>query len=310
MVGVARRGLHRLERLAELALDDAAGVLVELRELTQCRQIFHRFEPEELQKLRRGSVKQRTTGLVFLPEDADQIALEEQLEHGPRVDTANVVDLGARDGLPVGEDGERLDLRARELHRLLLGEIAYERRVGSARAEDPAARDLVELHAAVRVADLELAKQVLHVLQGRRRRLRQLGRFDRPITREHERLEQPCEVRSHGSDPRALGLQRRFRHVGQRVLRYGREVVTPRKRKNIAGQVHSGLDVVRVQNSGSGVVFGRLGQILLGLGGLGGLGRLGGGFYRRLVGLAHGASSGMAGTVSIFCASGSPVAST
>ena len=161
-LGGAARGV--LGRLAELVLERLARLVGELGELAQRRQILERLQPEELEEVARRAVNQGPSGLVALAEDAHEIALEQELQHGAAVDAAHVVDLGTRDRLPVRDDRERLDLRAREAHGLLLREVADERRVLRARAEDPAAGHLVEVHAARRVVVLQLGEELLHLL--------------------------------------------------------------------------------------------------------------------------------------------------
>ena len=161
-----------LEISLELLLDRATTVLVELGELAQGGQILQRLQPEQLQERRARAVEDRPARLVLLAEDADEIALEQQLEHRAAVHAADVVHLGPRDRLPIRDDRERLDLRTREAHRLLARHVSHERRVHGARAEDPAAGDLVELYAATLVLFAQLLE---HLRDLPRRRARELA---------------------------------------------------------------------------------------------------------------------------------------
>ena len=96
------------EHVPQLSLHHAARLLGELRELPEGGQVLQGSQPEELQEVRGRSVEQRSTWLVLLAEDADEVPLEEHLQHGAAVHAANVVDLRPRDGLPVCQDGEGL----------------------------------------------------------------------------------------------------------------------------------------------------------------------------------------------------------
>ncbi len=158
--------------------------------------ILQRLEREEREERGRRSVEQRPPGLVLLAEDAHQVALEQELQRGAAVDAANVVDFRARDRLAVGDDGERLQLRARQPHGTLARELADERRVLDARAVEPAAGDFVEHDAARRVRLLELRQRLAHLLDGRRRQPGELTRLHGPVAREHQRFEKTAQVRA------------------------------------------------------------------------------------------------------------------
>ena len=101
---------------------------------------------------------------IFFADDADQIALEQDLEHGAAIDTSDLVNLRSCDGLPVREDGERFDLRAAELYGLELRCVANERGVHGVGAKHPAAGDLLELDAATSVLGHEIGKNRLGFL--------------------------------------------------------------------------------------------------------------------------------------------------
>ena len=187
-------------RFAELLLESVARFIRQLGELAKGRQILERLEPEELEEMAGGAVDQRSPGLVPLAEDAHEIALEQQLQHRTGVDAAHVVHLGPRHRLAVGDDGKRLHLRAREPHRLLLGQVTHERRVLRAGPEHPSACYFVEVHTARRVVLLQLDEELLHLLLRRVRELRELARLDGAVRCEDERLEEPAEVRALEQD--------------------------------------------------------------------------------------------------------------
>ena len=144
---------------------------------------------------------------------------------------------------------------ARQLHGLLLREVAHERGVGGVGAEDPAAGHLVELEAARRVLRLQLEEDVLHFLRLRRRALGEITRLDRRVAGEDEGLDQPLEV----SPGHAARIHRRRRVRVASVVAVGRlEIVTQREVEQLAGEVDRHLRVGRLGHV-SGEVDGHLG---------------------------------------------------
>ena len=243
-VVVARRALvvdrarHPVRGLAHLFFVLLARFVGELGELTERREVLQRLEAEEVEEVIRRAVDERSARLVALAEDPDEVALEEDLEHRAAVDTAHVVDLRAGDGLSVGDDRDRLDLRAGELHRPLLREIADARRVLRVRPEDPASGDIFEMDPARGVVLPQLIEQLRDLLQRRRRELREVLRLDRRVARKDERLEHPAQVPA--LDEEAVHLLGRIaleRHRG------GIEVIAAGEGDRVASDVARGLDV-------------------------------------------------------------------
>ena len=155
---------------------------------------FSDLQPEELEKVRGRSVKKGPPRLVLLAEDANQIALEEELECRSAVDSSDLVDLRARDRLPVRCNRKRFDLGARQLDRALARELPDERRELNARPKEPTARNLVEHDPASRVVRLQLAQERSDLLERRRGHLGQLTGRHGLVGREDERLEEASKM--------------------------------------------------------------------------------------------------------------------
>src|SRR5689334_21535614 len=85
--------------LRELEHDQLALDLGQVAEIAQA---------EGDQELPGGLVEEGATGRFLAARDADHAALEQVVEHRLRVHPAHRVHLGARDGLPVADDGQRL----------------------------------------------------------------------------------------------------------------------------------------------------------------------------------------------------------
>ena len=112
----------------------------ELLDLAQRRQIGERREPEDLEEARASSRRAiGRPGTSRWPGDRAPVALEQAAQHRARVDAAHVLDLGARHRLPVGDDRERLERRARDPQRRALLDLAHERRELRQRAQLEAA---------------------------------------------------------------------------------------------------------------------------------------------------------------------------
>src|SRR6266498_2684707 len=71
-------------------------------------------ERELLQKARRGSIQERPPHAFAATDHFDQLALVKRLEHLARPDAANLFDLGAANGLAVGDDRESLERGGRK----------------------------------------------------------------------------------------------------------------------------------------------------------------------------------------------------
>ena len=89
-----------------------------------------------------------------------QLSLEQTFDHLARVHTSNVIHLGARDGLAVGDDGQRLELRARKAHGPLRQEAAHVRRKCRICAEREPRRHLDQVDAATAGFLLELSDEL------------------------------------------------------------------------------------------------------------------------------------------------------
>src|SRR5207245_2382428 len=84
----------------------------------------------------------RPPGGLLAPDDARQPPLDERGQHRLDIHTAHGLDLETGARLAVGDDGERLEHRAREPRRPLVQQPAHPRAVLRRRAELPAARHL------------------------------------------------------------------------------------------------------------------------------------------------------------------------
>jgi segregation and condensation protein A len=69
---------------------------------------------ELLQELRGGAIEQWPADALGAPHHLHEAALQQRAKQAPRGDAADVLDLGTPDRLSVGDDGERLERRARE----------------------------------------------------------------------------------------------------------------------------------------------------------------------------------------------------
>jgi len=83
-------------------------VVAQLGEFTKGGKITERLEVHELEEAVGRAVEEGTARLFLLADDAQELTLEERAEHRTGVDAADLVDLGARDGLAVGDDGQGL----------------------------------------------------------------------------------------------------------------------------------------------------------------------------------------------------------
>ena len=74
-----------------------------------------------LEEILRGGIEQRATGDFRAAGDFHKAAVEEHLHHSIHTHSAHRFAVRARDRLAVGDDRQRLQLRAREARRLGLG---------------------------------------------------------------------------------------------------------------------------------------------------------------------------------------------
>ena len=97
----------------------------------------------------RGAQQRRPTRDVAPPDFLDPAALGERADDvGADRHAADMFDLAARHRLAIGNDGERLQQRARIALRALLEQPRHVLGVLFARLDAPAAADLAQLHAA------------------------------------------------------------------------------------------------------------------------------------------------------------------
>ena len=138
--GRRRRGdLARLDRRGEVGV-----------EVLRLRQLGELVQAEAHEEVLRRAVEERRPDDRLLARRRDELLLEERLQDARGVHAADVLDLGKRDRLAVGDDRERLERREREPAPLGdLVELAQQRVELGPRDEAPAARDLLEPHAAV-----------------------------------------------------------------------------------------------------------------------------------------------------------------
>ena len=139
---------------------EQAGAL----QLVQAGQILDRVEAEMLEELRGRAVGHRPTRRAAAAAQFDPARLQQHVDGAFRgAHPPDLLDLGAGDRLVIGDDGERLQRRARQaalLDRLLLqqeGQI-----VGG--AERPFAGDAHQIDAARGIGALQLLEQRAHVL--------------------------------------------------------------------------------------------------------------------------------------------------
>src|SRR5689334_6826079 len=72
------------------------------RELVGARQLAQMPERELLEERRRRPIEERAAQPFGSPNDVDQAALEQRLEHAAHRHAANLLDVGAANGLAVG----------------------------------------------------------------------------------------------------------------------------------------------------------------------------------------------------------------
>ncbi|CAM2150571.1 hypothetical protein PT2222_240011 [Paraburkholderia tropica] len=129
---VRRGGLRRLafgrtrgDQLCHFAVRKLDRMLREqllaelIRRIVERRQFFERLQAEIVEKLTRRGIKRGTSGYVAMTDDFDPVTVFELFDD-LRIDghPANLFDIAARDRLPVRDDRERLEHRARITRRL------------------------------------------------------------------------------------------------------------------------------------------------------------------------------------------------
>lgn len=150
--GFALESVGVLAAVGHLSREGGLRSRARLGVLAQHGQVSQRPQPEELEEGRRRGQGVGRPGSSLRPIDSDEVAVEEHLERRARVDTSHVVDLGARDGLPVRDDRGTVSTCGADPSRASPGESLTKGAVGRARSELPRARDLVEVDAAGRVS--------------------------------------------------------------------------------------------------------------------------------------------------------------
>src|SRR6266576_2038221 len=109
------------------------------------------------QENRCGAVQGRAPGHLTHADLLDPAALDKRADDvGAHGDTANLFDLPARDRLAIGDDGERLQQRARVTRRTLFEQLGDVIGVLRARLDAPALADLLELDAALGVVGFDM----------------------------------------------------------------------------------------------------------------------------------------------------------
>src|SRR5688500_1232392 len=160
----------RIGSLTVSPLRDLRRVAQGDRELVGPRQLLEVSQRELLEEDRGRAVEQRPADSLAAPDDVDEPALVDRLENAADGDAADLLDLGAADRLPVGDDRQRLERGRRETLRARR-ELGALDRLGVLRARQdlPALADLHELDAVTidLVVLADLVDRGLHA--GRRR---------------------------------------------------------------------------------------------------------------------------------------------
>jgi len=94
--------------------------LREFVELAEVGQIFQILDAEDFEKSTGRAVEHRPAGYFALAGDSNQMSLEKASHRRPGIHPAHFLDLGARHGLPIGDDCERFERGRRESKRPLL----------------------------------------------------------------------------------------------------------------------------------------------------------------------------------------------
>src|SRR5690606_25802816 len=103
-------------RLTNFEFKLGPRVFAELGEFPERWQIAKRTQAKQVQESRSRTVYHWPTGFILFSQNADQLTLEEQLQHGAGINASNVVDFWSSDRLTIGDNRERLELRATESH--------------------------------------------------------------------------------------------------------------------------------------------------------------------------------------------------
>ena len=142
-----------------------------------------------LEKILRGAVEQRASGNLGATGDFYQAAVEQHLHHAVHAHPAHRLAIRARDRLAVGDDGQRLQLRAGQARRFRLRvKLAHPRRARRIADQRPAIHALDELKGASTCHQirLHLGERFEHIHLFRRREILRL-RILRPLARSTQR---------------------------------------------------------------------------------------------------------------------------
>jgi len=170
-VGGLLRRLFRLRHAGQFRLlrfrECHAPDLFEFLERWQLAQVL---QPELDQKLPGGLVKDRPADDVLAPRRRDQLTVQQRLQNAGALHAPDGHDFGRRDGLLVGDHGQGLQRRQRELERRLeaLDEAADGLVVLRLSGHFEAAGHFPDAHAVLRPVEFldKLAQQRLNALQG------------------------------------------------------------------------------------------------------------------------------------------------
>ena len=172
-------------------LDGSRGKFIllrkQIRDLSRLGQILETVEPEVLQEGLRRAIQQRASDGIVAPDDRDQIAIEQALEHVVGIHAANRLDRRLRDRLPETDDRQRLERALRQAPLRTLGEhatdIAADR---SRRLERESSGDLCDAERppparilCIECGDLRLQPVDRERLAARNRRSARRGSFPR-----------------------------------------------------------------------------------------------------------------------------------
>jgi len=150
------RGLGKFDRML------TEQIRVQLRRrIREGRQFVERLQTEVVEKLPRRRVQCRTARHITMADHLDPAAILELLDD-LRIhrDAANLFDIAARDRLPVRNDRERLEHRARIFRRLLRMQTIQVRAHRGLALKSPARRQPDQLHTAPRPILLQVFEQI------------------------------------------------------------------------------------------------------------------------------------------------------
>ena len=196
----------QIQWLAHAPLEERAALFAQVTELLQRGQVREVVEPEELEEVSGGAIQQRAPGLFLAAHHLDELTLAQRVERVARVHAADVIHLGTRHGLAIGHDGQRLDLRTRQAHRLGRHQLPHEGGVARSGAELIPTCDEIQADTALFVVVGQLDEQWANLPERSARRGGQLLLGERLLRHENEALEDGLEARGirRGRQPSAL----------------------------------------------------------------------------------------------------------